>query len=123
LVDHKLMAQIEIVVDNPGLLFRVFDAKQVSTGMSRDIPGGATLVYAPSNQIERRSADLSRATSPEIIFIVTFGANVAAQVVANWLSAKLLSEPTRKVTINRQKIEITPEGIRRIISESIKYEK
>ena len=117
------MPQVEIGVDNPALLFVVFDAKSVSTGMSRELPGGATLTFESRYYVDRRDLGKIYAAAPEITFILTFGASVAASLVANWLYEKLTSKPTKKITIDREEVSITPEGLVRIISERIKVEK
>lgn len=112
------MAQLEIEVDNPALLFALFEASRVSTGMTRELPGGGTLTYATRlPYIEKRGVPM--AAAPTITFIVSFGASVAASVLGCWLYEKLTSKPTRKITIDRVQIEITPEALARIITERI----
>jgi hypothetical protein len=112
------MAQIVIEVDNPTLLLDLFDAKTVTSQMTREIPGGGTLTYS-TPYVERRGG-LTHDAAPIIAFIVTAGKDVAIGLLANWLFTKLTSKPTRRVTINRQIVEhVTEDRLTRIITEQI----
>lgn len=112
------MPQIEIAVDNPALLFALFESGQVSTGMTRELPGGGTLTYVSTRPyIEKRGVPY--AAAPLITFVVGFGSSVAASVLAAWLYEKLRSRPTHVITIDREEVQITPDGITKIITERI----
>ncbi len=112
------MAQIKIAVDNPELIFALFESGQVSDGMSREIPGGAKLTFATEYPNVEKPGVIY-AIHPEITFVISFGCNVAAGVLGCWLYDKLNSKPTHRITIDRQDIEITQEGITRIITERL----
>ena len=115
--------QRQIVLEvSPIAIFKLFEAKKVSTGDTYEAPGGATLKTIPSPWVERRSGQIYAAVCETIL--VTFAGGVAINLFSAWLYDKLKDQPPpmRTLKINRTEVEITPEGIMRAIKESIEIE-
>ncbi|MBI4362255.1 MAG: hypothetical protein HY558_03690 [Euryarchaeota archaeon] len=66
-----------------------------------------------------RSFAMDADGAPEIFyFTLSFGSGVAASILGNWLWSKLKEKPVR-LLIEREEVELTPEGITRILKEKI----
>lgn len=101
---------------SPKVLFELFEAHKTSSGMSREVPGGASIRYLPSSHIEHRG--LGAAAGPVFNLLLT-GKDIAVGVLSAWLYDRLKKSNVRTIRIERQIIELTPEGIQRAIRESI----
>jgi hypothetical protein len=112
------VAQIEIAFDNPRLLFQLFETGTVSDDSKRDVPGVGVLRNLPTQHVETR--DGIGASAPLILHVaLELGRDLAVGIAANWLYARLSAAPTRYLRINRKQIELTEEGIARVITEEI----
>jgi hypothetical protein len=108
------MSFVELQIP-PNALLEVFEAKSVSTGMTRAVPGGATL----------RVGGLKKHTHdalPLVPITVTMGLGVAINLLSSWLYDKLERANVRHIRIKDVEIEVTAEGITKAISESIDIE-
>ena len=119
-----LMA-IELGVSHQAL-FELFDSRQVSSGMSREVPGVGTIKLGL--MMERRDVPSIQATA-FVPIILTFGSTVATGVtiklLADFLTAKLKGQDKarRMMTINRKLVEMTtPEAMVKILEETIKID-
>lgn len=107
---------IEIKTYEKSLVFEILGKRSASIQDSVYIPGDAKLIY--NGSLICKSIGI-----PETInFTITFGSGVAAGVVANWIYDKL-KDKTKEIYINKVKIELEKERIKRIIEESIKIRK
>jgi len=61
---------------------------------------------------------LSRANTGKHIFVLTFGANVAPDLLANWLHQKIKNRAT-KLFLDRKEVQIEKTEIEIFISEKI----
>lgn len=105
------MRFVEIKIP-PKALLAVFEAKSVSTGMTRAIPGAATLTVGGLE--EHSYEDL-----PLVPVVVTLGSGAAIDLFSTWLYDKLKRANVRHIRINGLKIEVTADEITKAISESI----
>ncbi len=101
----------------PPALFEVFETKTVSAGMIHTIPGGT--LQLGEMPLEKRTF------GSELTFIplmVTLGSGVAIHLFSSWLYEKLTHAKVERIRINRTEIEVTAEGITKIITESVETE-
>jgi hypothetical protein len=105
------MSIVNLQIPPKGLL-KVFETKSVSTGMSRAIPGGATLTIGGMGI---RTHD----SPPLVPVILTLGPVVAINMASSWLCDKLKRASVGHIRINGVEIEATPHGITKAISECI----
>ena len=101
---------------SPKVLFELFEAHKISTGMTREVPGDASIRYLPHTQEEHRGLG---ALGPVFSLLLSTGKDIAVGVLSAWLYDRLNKSNVRTVRINRQITELTPEGIQRAIQESI----
>jgi hypothetical protein len=120
-VQFQLM-MIELGV-SPRALFALFDGKEVSSGMSREVPGGATIQMG--TMMERRDFSSIQATA-FVPILLTFGSTmasgVAVKLIADFLTEKLKGQDKarRMMTINRRLVEVTTsEAIVKMLEETI----
>jgi len=107
---------IEIQTHHRFLPFELLNQKSISINDSVELPGNAKLSY--SGSLIRKSVGL-----PEIVnFTLTFGSEVVAGVVANWIYDKLKNK-TEKISIDRKEIQLDKKEIKKIIEERIRIEK
>jgi hypothetical protein len=109
------MSFVELLV-SPKTLLEVFEAKNVSTGMTLAAPGGATLTVGG---LEKHTYG----TLPLVPVILTVESGVAINLLSSWLCDKLNHAGVRHVRIEGVEIEATPKGITKAISESITIER
>jgi hypothetical protein len=109
------MSFVELQIP-PKALLEVFEAKGASTGMTRAVPGGATLTVGG---LEKHSYG----ALPLVPVIVTLGSAVAIHLLSSWLYDKLKRANVRHIRIKGVEIEVTAEGITKAISESIDTER
>ncbi len=111
---------------SPRALSALFDSKQISTGMIREIPGGATIQLGA--MMERRDLPSIQATA-FLPILVTISSNVASGVaialISKFLTEKIKAKDKerRMITINKKLVEVTtPEALVKIFEETIKIE-
>ncbi len=111
---------------SPRALFDLFDSKQVSSGMSREVPGGATIQLGV--MMERRDLPSIQATA-FVPILLTIGTGVVSGVtvklIADFLTEKLKGEDKarRMMTINRKVVEVTTrEAMVKTLTEEIEIE-
>ncbi|MGD0546434.1 MAG: hypothetical protein ABR991_01235 [Terracidiphilus sp.] len=102
------------------VLCRLFESNTVSTGMTKEVPGGAVIEYCTTQQIERR--DLLHAAEPFVHIAVSFGRDLAVGVLGSWLYDKIKSSKIQRLRINRKEIAISKDAIVTVIQESIEIE-
>ncbi len=104
-------------------IFALFDSASISSGMSREVPGGATIQLG---QMPMEKRDLPSIQATLIPILVEVGKDVAVGVFAAWLYDKLKGEGEgegRKfLRVNRVMVEVTPEAITKVLTESIEIE-
>jgi len=99
------------LLDNPKIL---------SAGKTKiTIPNGDAALVFEGESIAKAGIDLPRVVE----FSLTFGAGVAASVVANWLWDKLKSRQVTSITIDRSSVEFEEGQIKKIITEKISTKK
>ncbi len=108
------MSSVELQIP-PNALLEVFEAKSVSTGMTRAVPGGGTLTVGG---LKKHTCN----ALPLVPIIVTMGLGVAINLLSSWLYDKLERANVRHIRIKDVEIEVTAEGITKAISESIDIE-
>jgi hypothetical protein len=107
---------------SPRALFDLFDSKQVSAGMSREVPGGATIELG---EMLMQKRDLPIEATAFVPILVTIGSGVAINLFASWLYDKLKGEDKarRMMTINRKVVEVTtPDAMVKILTEEIQID-
>jgi hypothetical protein len=111
---------------SPRALFDLFDSKQVSSGMSREVPGVGTIKLGA--MMERRDLPSIQATA-FVPIVLAFGSTVATGVtiklLADFLSAKLKGQDKarRMMTINKKLVEVTTaEAMVKILEETIEID-
>ena len=109
---------------SPRALFDLFDSRQVSSGMSREIPGVGTIQLG--EMIERRGGLPPIQAIAFVPIILAFGSavvtSVTVKLLADFLTAKLKGEERirRMMTINRKLVEVTTsEAMLKILEETI----
>jgi hypothetical protein len=111
---------------SPRALFALFDSKEVSSGMSREVPGGATIQLGV--MMETRDLPSIQATAfvPILVTIGSVaGSGVAINLFSSWLYDKVKGndKARRMITINKKLVEVTaPEALVKIFEETIKIE-
>lgn len=113
---------MNITIEVPWPLFIVdlFDSNRISQGMQRQAPGGATLTLGPPPYEKKSFPQLEQLYVPVLI---SLAANVAVNVVSSWLYDKLREGKITRIRVNRTEIEVTKDGITKLISESVEIEK
>jgi hypothetical protein len=99
-------------------LFDLFDSRQVSSGMSREVPGGAMIRLG---EMPMQKSDLPIQATAFVPILVTIGSGVAINLFSSWLYEKLKGEDKarRMMTINRKVVEVTtPEAMVKIRKRS-----
>ena len=115
-----------IEIDFPiDVAFDVFGSS-VATGQTNEAPGGAVLTVIPG-RLEKRN--MTHDAAPVITAVVTFAtssiSSVALSLFSSWLYDKIKSSKKaahRRIRIKREWIEVTPEGIRNAVKESIEID-
>ena len=107
---------------SPHVLLDLFDSKQISTGMSREVPGGARIQLVVMRETRGFPSIQGTAFVP---ILLTIGTGVTIKMLADFLTEKLKGEDKarRMMTINRKLVEVTtPEAMVKILTEEIKIE-
>lgn len=114
-----------IVIEcTPKAMFALFDSKTISTGMSREVPGGATIQLGDMPMQKRDLPSIQATLVPILVEFGKLGKDVAVGVFAAWLYDKLKSvgEGRKFIRLNRVMVEVTPEAITKVLKESIEIE-
>jgi len=103
----------------------VFETNTIETGMTRAVPGGASIELLPPD-VPVEEPTLAFDSAPLSTIAVTIGSTVSAvavNVISSWLYDRLKSHPRiRQIRINRRVVEVTPDGIRKAVEESVEIE-
>jgi hypothetical protein len=118
--------EIEIPLD---VICDVFESSTISTGMTVEAPGNATLTILPGDiQTRNLPSTMAYDAAPIFVTIVAFAAGpvsaVAINLFSSWLYEKFAASKTkrRRIRMNRKSVEVTPEGIYKAVEESIVIE-
>ena len=115
-----------IVVEcTPKDMFALFESKTISSGMSREVPGGATIQLGQMPMEKRGLPSIQASLVPILIeFARRHGAEVPIAVFSAWLYDKLKGkgEERKFIRVNRVMVEVTPEAITKVLTESIEVE-
>lgn len=103
------------------VLCRLFESNTVSTGMTKEAPGGAIIEFGTTQQIERR--DLLHTAEPFVHIAVSFGRDLAVGVLGSWLYDKMKSSRIQRLRINRKEIVISKDAIVKMIEETVEIER
>ena len=113
-----------IVIEcSPKALRRLFETELIRPGMSREVPGGATIKFP----LPTRSTPSIQA-SPFVPILIEFGVGVAVGVSSAWISSKLKGTDQAREFIRLKGnggvlIEVTtPEAITKILADSVEIE-
>ncbi len=101
------------------VLFDLFESKEISTGMTKDVPGGAVIQLG---EMPMQKRHITQDAAPLVVIAVSFGTSVASKLLADWLSGKMKKSKIQRLRINRKEVEITPDGILKAIEETIEIE-
>ncbi len=109
------MSFVELQVP-PQAILEIFEAKSVASGMSRAVPGGATVTLGGVEKDTYGAVSL-------VPVVVTLRPDGAIDLFSSWLCEKLKRMHVRQVRIKGFEIEVSAEGIARAISERIEIER
>jgi hypothetical protein len=101
------------------VLCRLFDTNTVSTGMTKEVPGGAVIQLGGMPMQKRH---LTQDAAPLVTIAVSLASGVALNLFSSWLYDKLKDSKIRRLKINRRDVEISANGILRAIEETIEIE-
>jgi hypothetical protein len=111
---------------SPRALTQLFDSKQVSSGMSLEVPSVGTIKFVV--MMERRDLPSVQATA-FVPILLTIGtavvSGVTVKLLADFLTAKLKGQDKerRMMTINKKLVEVTtPEAMVKILEETIEID-
>jgi hypothetical protein len=104
---------------SPKVLTELFEADRFSTGMTKEAPGGVTIQLRPL-PIQRRG--LAMDSIPMLSIAITARTNIALSLFSNWLYDKLKGSKVRTIRVHRRTVEVTPDGIYKVIEESMQVE-
>ena len=119
------LVTIELGV-SPRALFDLFDRKQVSSAMRREIPGVGTIELGVMT--ERRNFPSVQATAFAPILLTigkTVVSGVTVKLLADFLTAKLKGQDKarRMMTINKKLVEVTTSAAMvKILEETIEVD-
>jgi hypothetical protein len=95
----------------------VFETNTITEGMSKDVPGGGTIRLRPM-PVQKRA--MTQDASPYFVIAASVASTVGLGVFSNWLYDRLKGRPrVRHIRINRRTVEVTPDGIRRAVAETV----
>ena len=117
-MNNEIEAIIEIETSDNQLIADLFEISTTNEESGqRPIPGGAAIIL--KKPVRRRSLHIPPET---ITLVLSLGSSIATNVVSTWLYEKLKGRATT-LQIDRRKIQIEKEEIKKIIEETIqKYE-
>ena len=99
----------------------VFETSTVTAGMCKDVPGIGILRLHPMPQ-EKRAGGRAYDSMPLLTVAVSLSASVAADVFSSWLYDRLKGSSVRRIRINRRTVEVTPDGIRKAVEETVEIQ-
>lgn len=103
---------VEIETHNKRLGFELFETNSLQSGQEMKIGKDASIKY--EGTFIRKAMGI-----PDIIQItLILASNTAASLAANWLYDKLKGKNI-KVRIEREEIEVSPEGMLRVLREKM----
>lgn len=102
------------------VLFDLFETQSYSAGMTKVVPGGATIT-AGAMPMQKRHLTLDAA--PLLTIVIEFGRDVAVGVFASWLYDKLKRAKRTRVRINRRIVEVSEDAILKVVEETIEIER
>jgi hypothetical protein len=102
------------------VLCGLFESKSVSTGMTKEVPGGAVIEYGVTQKMERR--DLLHAAEPFVHIAVSFGRDLSVGILGGWLYDKMKKSRIQRLRINRREIVISENAIVTAIEETIEMD-
>ncbi|HLI76243.1 MAG TPA: hypothetical protein VKV02_04795 [Acidobacteriaceae bacterium] len=97
----------------------LFESGSIQTGMTKAVPGGATIQLRPMGMEKRSFPGAAMLFTAAVTGLTSVGLNL----FSSWLYDKLKNRGVCEVTINRRVVEVTPDGIRRAIEETIMVRK
>ncbi len=99
----------------------VFETNTITAGMCKDVPGIGMLRLHPIPH-EERGGGLAYDSMPFLTVAVSLGASVAVDLFSSWLYDRLKGSRVRRIRINRRTAEVTPDGIRKTVEETVEIE-
>lgn len=99
----------------------VFESNTITAGMRKDVPG-IGMLHLHAMPHEETSGGLAYDSMPFLTVAVSLGASVAVDVFSSWLYDRLKGSAVRHIRINRQTVEMTLDGIRKTVEETIEIE-
>lgn len=123
--EPSTIAFMTIVIEcTPKAMFALFDSKTISPGMRREVPGGATIQLGQMPMEKRGLPSIQATLVPILIEFGKVGKDVAIGVFSAWLYDKLKGkgEERKFMRVNRVMVEVTPEAITKVLTESIEIE-
>jgi hypothetical protein len=117
-----MLFEIDFPID---VFFDAFETQRFEVGITKEAPGGAVMKIVPG-RIEKRH--MTHDAAPVFTVMVEFakgpGKDIAIGLFVNWLSSKFMNSKRqyRKVRINREWTEVSPEGMLKTFKESIEKE-
>jgi len=108
------MSYVELQIP-PKALLELFEGKTVATGMTHEVPGGATLTVGGMKSDRRNDP-------PLVQVIVTLGPVVVVNLLSSWLYEKLKRASLRYIRIKDMEIEVSAEAIYKAVCEGIEIE-
>ena len=110
---------------SPSALSHLFDTTFIRPGMSREVPGGATIRLQEFPMQHRDLPAIHASLITVLIYCGTALSSVALSVLSNWIYEQLTRGRTGRRTMIRVEgllIEVTPEAIARLFAESVEIE-
>lgn len=102
------------------VLFDLFESNEISTGMTKKVPGGAVIRLDKMPMQKRFS---TQDAAPLVTIAVSLGTGITLNLFSSWLYDKIKKSKIQRLKINRREIEITPDGILKAIEETIEIER
>lgn len=104
----------------PSALRDVFESDDISVGMTKQLPGEATIRLLPG-EVQHRS--MAYDAAPIFTALLNIGKDVSVGIISAWLYDRLKRSKVRRFRVNRRFVEeITPESIRKSLEESIEQD-
>ncbi len=99
----------------------IFETHSITTGMSKDVPGGANIQLRPP-PVPMEEPTLAYDADPFFTIAVTVASTVGLNIFSSWLYDRLKDSKVRRIRINRRTAEVTPDGLREAVEELIETE-
>lgn len=108
------MNLVELQIPAKALL-EIFRSKSVATGMTQMVPGGGTLTVRGRDKHTQDAL-------PLVPVMLALGPGDAIDLVSSWLCEKLTRADARQILIEGIDVEVTAEGIKKAVTESINFD-